>query len=694
MKLIIAEKPSVARNIVSALNIKNKEDGYYEGNGYYVTWVIGHLLQLYDLKDYDKNKQGWKMEYFPFIPSQYKYKATSDTGRKKQVNIIGNLIKNSSEIIICTDDDREGELIGATLMRYFNVQKPIKRVLLNEWTPKEVRKGFSNIKPITELKTRIDAGYSRQWADWAIGINLTCVTTLKYVKGRGMLNVGRVILPTLKIVYDRDKEIENFKPESYYKLYSKFVTSKNESYDAVYKEDYNDKFKDKKYLDELKRNMNNKATVINKEVNKKNEYPQILFNMTALQGYVTTKNRGWTPDKVLKVAQSLYEKKLITYPRTNSRALEDSLVDKARDVLNTHKAGLSFENEIKFTTSKRVFDNSKVESHSAIIPTYMKGKQLTADEKVVYDAVINRFLMQFMPVAQYEETIIETKVTGLKGYFYTKGKVEIKKGWKKLENFNSNDSVLPYVEINENVSIDKLNVTSHQSQPPKPHTYASLLRVMETCGKKVDDDEEDSDDLMSSILAGYSIGTGATRSEAIKKVISIGYINSKGKTLQCSEVGKKIVEQYPIRNLFNLDYTGKLEKTLKDIEKGNVSRDEFLDFINEFVIESVNTIKEDKDKVLLNTVEKNSLGKCPLCGSTVRKIKGKYGTFYSCSNYKNCSFKIGKIANKLLSDNQVKQLLENRKTGRIKGFKKKDGTPLVSAMVILKDDGSIKLDFS
>ena len=276
------------------------------------------------------------------------------------------------------------------------------------------KKGMRNLKLNTEMKPLQDAGIGRQLADWIIGINLTSVATLRYggsTKERKTLNIGRVLLPTLKIIYDRDKEIENFKATSYYKLSAKYKSKDNVEFDSLYYEKNSEKFEDKSYLDKISKLLKEKkGIVVDKEIEKKREYPQPLFNLSNLQGYITSKYKGWTSDKVLKVAQSLYEKKFITYPRTASVVLEESLEARASKVLDVLKRGLPYEKEIKFIKSKRVFDNSKVESHSAITPTYIIPQGLTADEEKVYTAIKNRFITQFMPVAEFEETKITIKV--------------------------------------------------------------------------------------------------------------------------------------------------------------------------------------------------------------------------------------------------------------------------------------------
>lgn len=496
--LILAEKPSVAKNIADALNIKTKNDGFYSGNGYLITWAFGHLVELYDAKDYEAKMMRWRMNYFPFIPETFKYKVKSnprnrqyaDPGASKQLKTIESLMKRSDVdgIISACDFDREGQLIGDSIIYRGGKRpgKPVYRLLLNEWTPNEVRKGLEILKENDEMKPLRDAGISRQWADWVIGINLTSVATLKYQKGSGKaLNIGRVLLPTLKIIYDRDKEIENFKPEKYFKLVSTFETEKNETYEGIYMEGKEDKFKSKEDLANVQKAIENKlASVIDKQVVKKKEFPPVLFNLSNLQGFITSKFKGWTSDKVLKVAQSLYEKKYITYPRTSSIALEESLVGKTANVLKTLSEDLPYKDEIKFMKTKRVFNNAKVESHSAIIPTYLKPKRLSADESIVYNAVKNRFIMQFMPIAEYEETKLTTKVidTTIKGIFFTKGRVQLVEGWKKVEKIQSKDVLLPVVNKDDKVVVKTSKLTDHETQPPKQHTERTLLRVMETCG--------------------------------------------------------------------------------------------------------------------------------------------------------------------------------------------------------------------
>lgn len=701
-KLIIAEKPFVARNIADAIQAKIRKDGFIEGNDYIITWAFGHLLQLYDLKDYDQDLRGWRLDYFPYIPNEFKYKIKSsdgnkdqiDAGAKKQVDIINSLImrEDINGIIAATDDDREGQIIFDEIAVYLDVKKPIERLLLNEWTNDEVRKGLQNLRPNNEMSSLKDAGFVRQLADWLIGINLTSVATVKYRANKSIkvLNIGRVLLPTLKIIYDRDKEIEAFQESSYYKLTAEFKTQEDALFEGTYYENESEKFEIKDKIDKISEELvGREAKIINKTVEHKREYAHFLFNLSNLQGYITSKYKGWTADKVLKTAQTLYENKLITYPRTASSVLDESLIEKAGKVLNAHKKGVFCENEIVFHTSKRVFDSKKVESHSAIMPTYVIPQKINAEEKIVYEAVVNRFLAQFMPVAEYEETELNIRVDSSKivGVFSSKGKVELNNGWKKIENVTSKEVTLPQVEENDLVIVHKSGVNEVKRKAPKYHSEKTLLREMETCGCKYK--EEESEEMMLSILSGFSIGTPATRAETIKKLKDVGYIKVRGKSLVCTELGKMMVEKLPVKELFDLEYTGKLEKTLSDIEKKKFSKIEFISMMIEFVIKSVNAVKSTASFGAHDAIPEDVeiLGLCPECNSSVVESAKGFG----CSNWKNgCKFTIWKddkyisSFDRKVSADMVKLLLKNGRVG-FRGLKSKKGNKFAAYFYYCKD---------
>lgn len=720
MKVIIAEKPSVAKNISEALGVKSRKDGYFEGNGYYITWAFGHLLQLYDAKDYNEKMKSWRMEMFPFIPEQFRYKvkqdssnkSITDAGAKKQIGIISGLINRDDvdAVISATDFDREGQVIADEIFDYLEVKKPIYRLLLNEWTPTEVKKGIENLKPNTDMKPLKDAGISRQWADWTIGINLTSVATLRYKFGdddKKIINIGRVLLPTLKIIYDRDKEIENFKESVYYKLVANCKTKKNEEFESLYYENDSEKFLDNTYLNNLSKELKGTSLkIVDKQSEKKRENPPYLFNLSGLQGYVTSKYKGWTSDKVLKVAQSLYEKKHITYPRTASVVLDESLKDKVRNVLNTIKKNLPYADSVRFKEDKRIFNSKKVESHSAIIPTYMIPSSLSADEKIVYEAVKNRFIMQFMDSAEFEETkitLVPDNREIVKGVFISKGRIMLREGYRIVEKIETKDTILPMVAVGDYVDIVETKANKVTKKPPKLHNEKTLLRLMETCGKSFNSDEEESDEMMESILSGFSIGTPATRAETIKKLKDTGYITMKGKNLTCTPLGRDIVENFPVPELFNLDYTGRLEKTLSDIEKNKVEKKAFLDLINNFTRSSVEKVKNDismLDKVKVKLPEGvEEIGKCPICGNPVVETEKSFG----CSNWRNgCKFTIWKndkfiqSFGKQVTRPMVELLLKNGKVGFHK-LRSKNGNLFSAYFLYSRDEEtgrfSWKLEF-
>lgn len=679
-KLIIAEKPSVARNIADALGIKNRNNGYIEGDDYIITWVFGHLLQLYDAVDYDENMKNWELTKFPFIPDQFKYKVKTDkarkgidAGAKKQLDIIKKLMerKDVHQVISATDWDREGQIIADELFLYMDVRKPIKRMLLNEWTKDEVLGALNSLRENEEMKNLMDAGFGRQLSDWLIGINLTSVATVKHKNagGKELLNIGRVLMPTLKIIYDRDKEIEEFVSSKYYKMTAGFK-ARGEKFESTYavrdaEGKWQESFDEKDKLDEFVKNFESKEMyVTKKDVDVKKENPPLLFNLSNLQGHITAKYKGWTADKVLAVAQNLYEKKLITYPRTASSALDESLKDKMKRVLDAHKRGKSFENIVAFKDSKRIFDNKKVESHSAITPTYILPKNLTSDEKAVYDAVVNRFLAQFMPQSVSEETRLEIGLKNCDWTFIARGKVQIEEGFRLAEGIASRDNVLPQIDISQIVDLQTMEIKEIKRKPPKHHSEKTLLKVMETCGKNISDEEE----MMMSVLSGYSIGTPATRGETIRKLKDVGYIISDKKSLKTTELGKMMVETFPVKELFDLEYTGRLEKNLSDIERGNFKRDEFLKFIEEFIRKSVEDIKSDKvfaGKIYVEDEEK-VVGICPNCKNKILEYDKSFG----CSNWKNgCNFTIWKndkfieqLGKKVTRD-MVELLLKNKRVG-------------------------------
>lgn len=714
MKLILAEKPSVAKTIASFLGAKTRLDGYFEGNGYIVTYAVGHLVSLYDVKDYDKDKYSgsWKMANFPFIPPE-KFKFKVDSSKKKQFNTVKKLLhRDDIEYVInATDNDREGELISFLIFLLSKNKKPVKRILVNEWTPEDITRGLNNLKDDNEMRNLQSAGYTRLITDWLIGINFTSVATLKYGNGK-LLNIGRVILPTVKLVYDRDMEIKNFIPKTYYEIEGNFKCQ-NGKYKGKYIKGKESKFDTIEDVNKIINSItSNQGKILDKKVTMSKEYAPKLFSLTSLQGYITSKHANFTSDKVLSVCQSLYEGKgkggYITYPRTDSIYLEESLATKVSQALDKLKATVPYSDKVKFTKTKRVFDSSKVDSHSAIIPTYIIPTNLTTDELIVYNAIKDRFIANFMPPAEYENTEIKTDVD--KNIFLTKCKVLKTKGYLEVYNKEEKDDLLPMVNKDEIVDVIDIKPITKQTTPPKPYTEDTLLKAMKNCGKNVPDDD-------TTVLSGYSIGTSATRADVLKKISQVGYVNKKGKSYSVTDLGKNLVEIFPVKELFDVDYTGKLEKSLSDIQKGTFTRKEYLTNIFNFIYKNVELIKHDSPKSIStenyvynpktkkftknipNTNSSNkssakndspsneSLGKCPVCGGDVVEIsKG-----YICNNYKECKFGIWKndkfleFYKKKPNKTMVKGILKNGQA-KVKSLTSKNGTKFDAILKYSKKD--------
>ena len=653
MKLILAEKPSVAKTIASFLGAKTRCDGYFEGNGYIVTYAVGHLVGLYDMKDYDKDKYSgsWKLNNFPFIP-QDKFKFKVDSSKKKQFDIVKNLIhRDDIEYIInATDNDREGELISFLIFLLAKNKKPVKRILVNEWTPEDITRGMNNLKDDVDMRNLQAAGYTRLITDWLIGINFTSVATLKYGNGK-LLNIGRVILPTVKLVYDRDMEILNFVPKTYYEIEGNFK-SKNGEYKGKYIKGKEIKFDDIEEVNKVINSINsNEGKIIDKKITTSKEYAPKLFSLTSLQGYITSKYSNFTSDKVLSVCQSLYEGSgkggYITYPRTDSIYLEESLASKVSQTLDKLKVGL-----------------------------------------------------------EYENTEIKTDVDS--NIFLTKGKVLKSKGYLEVYKKEEKDDLLPSVDINDIVEVLEIKPLTKQTTPPKPYTEDTLLKAMKNCGKNVPDDD-------TTVLSGYSIGTSATRADVLKKISQVGYVGKKGKSYFITDLGKNLVEIFPVKELFDVDYTGKLEKSLSDIQKGQFTRKEYLNNIMTFIFNNVELIKRDTPKNIStetysynpktkkfskessiksksstskeNKANNESLGKCPICQNDVVEIeKG-----FICKNYNECKFGIWKndkfleYYKKKPNKTMVKSILKNG-SAKVKSLTSKQGNKFDATLRYSKKD--------
>jgi len=579
------------------------------------------------------------------------------------------------------------------ILAYIGTPKPIFRLWLNEHTPEEIKQGLANLRPDAAMQPLKDAGYSRQLTDWVFGINFTTAATLALGHG-DMVKCGRVINPVTKLIYDRDMEIENFCPESYCELLATFRSSGGTYQGRLLNEKKETRFPAGQELKDIAQAMAQEQGIVqDKEVKKGTQYAPKLFNLTDLQGYITGKYAGINASKVDKLVQSLYEKQFITYPRTNSAYLDESLKDKAQKVLEIHRKGLPYEAKIRYHTSKRVFDNTKVQGHSAIIPTYMVASGLTAEESLVYNEIKKRFIAQFMPPMEFETTEIITRVQaiGKDHDFITRGKTILSSGWqeaygragepedKDKDSDDHDDQLLPNVVQGDNVKVEETELKEKQTQPPKHYTEKTLLKAMQTCGKKVSDEDLD------TVLKGYEIGTPATRSEAIKKIQDIQYVTSSGKNLLITPTGKRFVEIFPVRELMETDFTGRIEKILKDMEAGEYDKEKFLSEIYAKTREGVEMIKQTKGSIGSGQGHSSraagtqssksgspavSFGLCPVCGKPIVEYPKSFG----CSGYRDgCKFALWKndrfLENfkKNLTPTMVKTVLAKKKVN-VKGL--------------------------
>ena len=690
---IIGEKPSVAKSIAYAVNSKvSRKDGYFEGDKFNVTFVFGHMYELYDMKDYEERLSVWSTDNYPYVPKEYKYKARADKGVKAQLKTIKTLANDSDYVVVASDADMEGNLLGDILIKELKINKPLKRLWISSHTPEEVNKGMNNLRDYSAMHNQIQASYCRQLLDYVLGVNLTVLTSVAYGGGK-LLNIGRVILGTLRLIYDRDMEIDNFKSVKYFELKSIFESNNQQYQGRLLNEDKETRFDNRKILEQVKVEVDGKEGVIESlEKKKVVENAPLLFNLNDLQGHISSKyNIG--ADKTKTIAQSLYEKGYISYPRTASRHLDDTQADEIKRVLDIFIKEYPSDYNIAFNKSKRMFDSKKVDSHPALTPTYVIPKDKSKDEALIYNEIKLRFISVFMPANEYEQT---TVITNIKDHrFITKEKILVKKGWIKLYKESDKEGNKP-LDLKENRLSKSVHteIEEKDTEPPKKYNEKSLLKAMETCGKKVD--EED----VEYILKGYSIGTADTRATTIKKLLDIGYIKKSGKSLETTPLGREIIEVFPVDELKDIDFTGRIQKSLKDIEKGEIDPEIFMRRMEGFVFKNAEKFKVKK----LNSMEgakgskkeKKVIGKCPDCGSDV--IEGKKA--YGCSNWKSgCKFAIWfnqleNLGMKKINLTAAKKLLNNEKP-KVKLHSKKKNKDFECSIYLEKENEkwNIKLEF-
>ncbi len=595
MKLCIAEKPSVARDLAEILGAKNKHDGYLEGNGYCVTWVFGHLCSLKDPEDYNANWKYWKLEDLPIIPPQFGIKLKNDQGAQKQFKIIEKLVSEAEEIINCGDAGQEGELIQRWVLIKAKCKVPVKRLWISSLTEEAIKAGFNKLKDAKDFDNLFAAGNSRAVGDWMLGINGTRLYTKKYGKNKLVLSVGRVQTPTLAMIVNRQKEINAFTTEEYWEL----KTMYRETEFLCQIERLRSGEKAKKGLDYL---LNKPFEVTSFEQKEAKEGNPRLYDLTSLQ-VEGNKRYSFGAEQTLNIIQSLYEKKLVTYPRVDTTYLSEDLHPKIPGILGNLKDYKRFTEVVlskSIPKSKTIFDDKKITDHHAIIPTGIVPSGISQDEQKIYDLICRRFIAVFYPECKVSNTTVLGKVDNLT--FKATGKQIISLGWREVyedlkeakSTESSTDSkskeveekILPIFTKGESGPHEPI-IHKGKTSPPKYYTEATLLRAMETAGKFVEDEE------MRELMKENGIGRPSTRANIIETLFKRKYIEKKKKNLVATDTGMSLIDVIKSDLLKSPELTGQWEHKLRLIEKGTYDPQTFKD-------ELFKMVRELSDEVIFN----------------------------------------------------------------------------------------------
>ena len=638
MIVCIAEKPSVARDIAEVLGAKTRKDGYIEGNGYQVTWTFGHLCGLLEPHEYAPEWKAWALSQLPMIPQRFGIKVMNDSGIQKQFKVIETLMASADEVINCGDAGQEGELIQRWVMQKALCKCPVKRLWISSLTEEAIREGFTKLKDQSNYQTLYEAGLSRAIGDWLLGMNATRLYTLKYGKNHQVLSIGRVQTPTLALIVNRQLEIENFNAEAYWEL----KTVYRDTIFSASKGRFSSVEEGTGFLDTVR----TADFVVTDITTKKGiESAPRLFDLTSLQ-VECNKKFGYSADETLKIIQSLYEKKITTYPRVDTTYLTDDIYPKVPDIMKGIKDYEILTKPLldgKLPKTKKVFDNSKVTDHHAIIPTGIHPSALTDTERAVFDLVALRFIANFYPECKISTTTVLGEVESVE--FKVNGKQILEPGWRVVfaktdekEGDEEDERTLPIFVKGESGPHEP-TLAEKWTSPPKPHTEATLLRAMETAGKFVDNDE------LRDALKENGIGRPSTRAAIIETLFKREYIRKERKNLIATNMGVELIQIIQEDLLKSAELTGLWEKKLRQVERGEYAAKDFLDELKAMVTQIVFNVKSDNRRVgeKLVVVPKNQddlVGTiCPICGKGTL-LKGK--TAYGCSEWKNgCSYRVG-----------------------------------------------------
>lgn len=659
MVVCVAEKPSVGQYIAKVLGATQRHDGYYEGNGYQVTWTFGHLCGLLDPNDYTEQWKGWNLSSLPMIPGRFGIKIVGDEGVHKQFHIIEGLIAKADRVINCGDAGQEGELIQRWVYQKAGCRCPVDRLWVNSLTEEAIAEGFRNLKSQDEYLHLYEAGLMRAIGDWLLGMNATRAYTLRYASGVGrdrqVLSVGRVQTPTLALIVRRQEEIEHFVPRTYWELktiyrdttFSLVKPNVGESQEGAEQADEPEQPQTKEQMEALVQSIEGRPfTVTSVEKKRGREFAPFLFDLTSLQ-VECNKKYNFSADQTLSLIQSLYEKRITTYPRVDTTYLPDDIYPKVpatlRGIADYYPQAKALEGK-KLPKSKKVFDNKKVTDHHAIIPTGVRPDTITADERKVFDLIALRFIAAFYPDCEVSNTTVLGEVVpepqDLKPEtlnpvcFRVTGREVLVPGWREVfassssnsSNASSDDAseeaektqTLPaFVKGESGVHTPKL--IEKTTQPPKYYTEATLLRAMETAGKTVDNEE------LREAMKENGIGRPSTRAAIIEKLFQRKYIVRKGKQIRATETGVNLIHKIISPLLKSAELTGLWEKKMRDIEAGTYTAVEMLAELKQMTEEVVRQVKTNKAGL-----------RCPVCGrGTI--IRGN--TRYGCSRWREgCTY--------------------------------------------------------
>jgi len=693
LKLCIAEKPSVAREIASVLGAKIKKDGYIEGNGYAVTWTFGHLCTLKTPDEYTPMWKRWNMGELPMFPEKFETKLIKAKGVSKQFKTIKSLVAKCDEVINCGDAGIEGELIQRWVLNMAGSKKPMKRLWISSLTEEAIREGFEALVPGEQYDSLFHAGEARAIGDWLLGMNASRLYTLKFSGGQGVLSIGRVQTPTLALIVKRHEEIVSFKPEPYWVLQTKYR-------DVIFNSHYRRIMEEAKAQSLLESVKDRDFEITRVDRKKAKEYAPWLFDLTSLQ-VECNKKYGMSADETLKIAQKLYERKIISYPRVDTRFLPSDIYPKAKGILGKLKPlsevvpGL-IGKEIK--KSKRVFDDSKVTDHHAIIPTGNLIRRDSSAEWRVFELIWKSFIAVFCDDCIVMKTAVEGKAGDVK--FTAKGREILEEGWRVLyagekttdKGKDDDNQILPEFKEGES-GLHEPMLNQKETTPPKYYTEATLLRAMESAGRQVDDDE------LRELMKENGIGRPSTRANIIETLFRRKYIKRNKKSIVPTETGIELIAVIENELLKSVELTGIWEGKLRKIEKKEFEHDTFIDEMTELVRQIVEEVKASKAGPIkmiaqkksrkatassgkassskkgapksadnTSTASKTPVGQtCPLC-CRGKLIQGKAA--WGCSSFREgCSFVLKfELFGKRITDNQAFQLVSKGKTGKITGF--------------------------